>query len=453
MEKDNKIDIFENKPVPQALAAMAIPAVISQMITLFYNVADTWFIGKTNNPYMVAAASLVATIFLMTAAVSNLFGAGGGALVVRLLGAKQEKEASKVATWCLIMAAGSSVLFSAICLILMNPLLRFLGASDNTIGYARQYLLIVVIIGAFPTIMSNTMSYMLRNIGYSKEASFGLGMGGILNVILDPIFMFGLLPDGYQVIGAALATLLSNIIALTYYIFTYRKVQNHTILMLPRRLEKITKESRKSIFSVGVPAAFSLILYDLTNMVINMLSASHGDLQLAAIGIVLKVERLPLNIAIGICMGMMPLIGYNYASKNFERMKSFFKTSRFVAIAIALVCVALYRIFAPNVIGAFIKDSQTVAYGTEFLRARCFSTPVMILSFHMVHFMQAVDRGKISFYLAVIRQICLNIPILFILNYFFGMTGIIWTQVTADFINTVISYMIYHKEIGKIVSK
>lgn len=451
MERNNKIDIFENKPVPQALATMAIPAVISQLITLFYNVADTWFIGKTNNPYMVAAASLVATIFLMTAAVSNLFGAGGGALVVRLLGGKEEEEAEKAAAWCFIMAAISSLLFAVVCLILMNPMLRFLGASDNTIGYARQYLIIVVIIGAFPTIMSNTMSYMLRNIGYSQEASFGLGMGGILNVILDPIFMFVLLPDGYQVIGAALATLLSNIIALIYYILTYRKVQSHTILKLPRKLEQISKESRKSIFSVGVPAAFSLILYDLTNMVINMLSASHGDLQLAAIGIVLKVERLPLNIAIGICMGMMPLIGYNYASKNFERMKSFFRTSRFVAIGIAVICVILYRIFAADVIGMFIKDSQTVAYGTQFLRARCFSTPVMILSFHMVHFMQAVDRGKISFYLAVIRQLCLNIPILFILNYFFGMTGIIWTQVIADFINTVISYMIYHKEIRKIV--
>jgi Na+-driven multidrug efflux pump len=151
-------------------------------------------------------------------------------------------------------------------------------------------------------------------------------------------------------------------------------------------------------------------------------------------------------------MGMMPLIGYNYASKNFERMKSFFKTSRLVAIAIAVVCVILYRVFAANVIGAFIEDSQTVLYGTEFLRARCFSTPVMILSFHMVHFMQAVDRGKISFYLAVIRQLCLNIPILFILNYFFGMTGIIWTQVTADFINTIISYIIYNKEIRKIIT-
>lgn len=452
MEKNNKIDIFENKPVPQALATMAIPAIISQLIALFYNVADMWFIGQTDNPYMVAAASLVATIFLMTAAVSNLFGAGGGALVVRLLGGKREEEAEKVASWSIIMAAVSSLVFSLVCLVLMNPMLRFLGASDNTIGYARQYLLIVVIIGAFPTIMSNTMSYMLRNIGYSKEASFGLGMGGILNVILDPIFMFVLLPDGCQVIGAALATLLSNIIALTYYVCTYLKVQKYTILKLPRKLEKISKESRTSIFSVGVPAAFSLILYDLTNMVINMLSASHGDLQLAAIGIVLKVERLPLNIAIGICMGMMPLIGYNYASKNFERMKSFFKTSRFVAIAIAVVCVILYRVFAANVIGAFIEDSQTVLYGTEFLRARCFSTPVMILSFHMVHFMQAVDRGKLSFYLAVIRQLCLNIPILFVLNYFFGMTGIIWTQVTADFINTIISYIIYNKEIRKIIT-
>ena len=453
MNKNNKIDIFENKPVLSALATMAIPAVISQLITLFYNVADMWFIGQTDNPYMVAAASLVATIFLMTAAVSNLFGAGGGALVVRLLGSRQEEEAEKAASWSLSMAAGSSLLFAVVCLVFMNPMLRFLGASDNTIGYARQYLLIVVVIGAFPTIISNTMSYMLRNIGYSKEASFGLGMGGVLNVILDPVFMFVLMPDGYQVMGAALATLLSNMIALIYYVITYLKVQKNTILKIPKRLEKIRKESRKSIFSVGVPAACSLILYDLTNMIINMLSASHGDLQLAAIGIVLKVERLPLNIGIGICMGMMPLIGYNYASKNFERMKAFFKTSRFVAIAIALVCVVLYRVFAANVIGAFISDTETVAYGTEFLRARCFSTPVMILSFHMVHFMQAVDRGKISFYLAVIRQLCLNIPILFILNYFFGMTGIIWTQVIADIINVIVSYIIYHKEIGKITAK
>ena len=451
MDKNNKIDIFENKPVPQALATMAIPTIISQMITLIYNMADTWFIGQTNNPYMVAAASLVATMFLMTLTVSNLFGAGGGSLVVRLLGSKQIDEAENVASWSFVMAAGGALVFSLVCLIFMNPILHILGASENTIGYARQYLLIVVVIGSLPTILSNTMSHMLRNIGYSKEASFGLGMGGILNVILDPIFMFVLLPDGYEVIGAAVATLLSNVAAFVYYICTYLRVQQDTILKIPKKLEKIKKESRHSVFEVGVPSAASLLLYDLTNIVINMLSASHGDFQLAAIGIVLKVERLPINIAIGICMGMMPLIGYNYASKNFERMKAFFKTSRFVAIAIAAVCFVLYRLFATNIIGAFISDAETITYGTEFLKARCFAPPFMILSFHMVNFMQAVGKGKISFYLAVIRQLCLNIPILFILNYFFGMSGIIWTQAIADFINVVISYLIYHKEIGKIV--
>ena len=150
---------------------------------------------------------------------------------------------------------------------------------------------------------------------------------------------------------------------------------------------------------------------------------------------------------------MVAAASYNYASKNFKRMKHFFSASRFAGVVIALVCVVLYRIFAPNIMQAFIANVDTVRFGTEFLKVRCFATPVMFLSFHMVHFMQAVDRGNISFYLAVIRQIFLNIPLLFILNYIFGMTGIIWTQVTADFINVVISYIIYSRVIGKIEEK
>ena len=319
-KKNSKIDIFENRPVPSALMTMALPTIMSQLIALIYNVADTWFIGQTDNPYMVAASSLVATVFLMTVAVSNLFGVGGGSLVVRLLGSGEQAEAKKVASLSLVMAAGSALVFSMFCLIFMNPLLNLLGASENTIGYAKQYLFFVVIIGCIPTILSNTMSSMLRNIGYSKEAAFGLSFGGILNVILDPIFMFVLLPDGYEVMGAAIATMLSNTVALIYYILVYLRVKNDTILVIPKKIERIQKKSMNAIFSVGVPAAFSVLLYDLTNIVINKLSASHGDIELAAIGIVLKVERLPLNIGIGICLGMVPLIAYNYAAKNHTRM-------------------------------------------------------------------------------------------------------------------------------------
>ena len=451
-EKIRTKEIFETKPIPAALAKMAIPTIVSQLITLIYNIADTWFIGQTNNPYMVAASSLVLTIFLMTAALANLFGVGGGNLVVRLLGGKDEEEAKKAASLSLVMAAGVSLTFSVLCFLFMDPLLRLLGASDYTIGYAKQYLTFVVAIGAVPTVLANTMSAMVRNIGHSKEAGFGLGMGGVLNVILDPIFMFVIFSDGYQVAGAAVATMLSNVITLLYFILTYQKLKGETVLSLPRRVEKIRKDSLGSLFSVGIPAAMSLLLFDLTTMVINRLAAGHGDTQLAAFGIVLKVERLPLNIGIGICLGMTPLVAYNYASKNHKRMKEFFSAARFAGLVISVMCVVFYRFCAPYIVRAFISDADTVRYGTEFLQSRCFATPFMFLSFHMVHFMQAVNRGKVSFQLAVIRQICLNIPILILLNHFFGMSGIVWTQLIADAINVVVSYIIYGRLIGEIAS-
>lgn len=451
-EKMNTREIFETKPVPSALAKMAIPTIVSQLITLIYNIADTWFIGQTNNPYMVAASSLVLTIFLMASAISNLFGVGGGNLVVRLLGSKDEAEAKKVASLSLVLAAGTALAFSMLCFIFMDPLLRLLGASDNTIGFARQYLIFVVIIGGLPTVLANTMSAMVRNIGYSKEAGFGLGMGGVLNVILDPIFMFIIFPNGYQVMGAAVATMLSNVITLIYFILVYRKLNGKTVLSLPHSIEKIRRNSFSSLFSVGIPAAMSLLLFDLTNIVINKLASNHGDIELAAIGIVLKVERLPLNIGIGICLGMAPLVAYNYASKNHKRMKDFFAAARLAGLIISILCVVFYRVFAPFLINAFISDADTVRFGTEFLQSRCFATPFMFLSFHMVHFMQAVDRGKVSFLLAIIRQIFLNIPILFLMNYLFGMSGIVWTQLIADAINVIVSYVIYGYLIGKISS-
>lgn len=450
MKNADKTQIFEKMPVPAALAKMAVPTIVSQLITLIYNIADTWFIGQTNNPYMVAASSLVLTVFMMTTALANLFGVGGGTLTVRLLGSHQEEEAGKVASLSLVMAAGAALVFSTVCLLFMEPLLRLLGASDNTIGYAKQYLLFVVVIGGLPTVLSNTMSSMLRNVGFSREAAFGLSFGGLLNVALDPLFMFVLMPEGYQVVGAAMATMLSNCVALGYFVMTYRRVRGSSILALPRRIEKIQPKSMKSMLSVGVPAAMSVLLFDLTNMVINRLSSSYGDFQLAAMGIVLKVERLPLNIGIGICLGMVPLAAYNYAAKNHARMRAFFSAARLAGLCVAVVSVALYYFGAPWLIRTFIKEAATVSYGTQFLQARCFATPFMFLSFHMVHFMQAVDRGKISFYLAVIRQVCLNIPILFLMNALFGMTGIVWTQMTADMLNVAISYIIYSRVIRRI---
>ncbi len=452
MAGNTKTELFETVPVPRALMRMAVPTIISQLITLIYNMADTWFIGRAGNPYMVAASSLVLTVFLMAGSLGNLFGVGGGSLMVRLLGKKEEEEARKAASWTLTVSSFSALVFSLLCLIFMDPLLRMLGASDLTIGYARQYLIFVVVIGGIANVNNTTMSFMLRNAGYARESAFGLSMGGVLNIGLDPLFMFVLLPEGYQVMGAGIATMLSNIATFVYFLLVYRRVRAASVLEIPRCLEKIRPSSRNNIFSVGVPAALSVFLFDLTNIVINRLSASHGDLELAAVGIVQKVERLPLNIGIGICLAMIPLVGYNYASGNYKRMQAFFTASRVAGLAVAAVSVALYYIFAGPLIGAFINDPETVRLGTEFMRARCFATPFMFLSFNMVNFMQAVNRGKESFILAAVRQVALNIPILFLMNSLFGMMGIVWTQAVADIINVIVSYIIYARVLKQIIS-
>lgn len=444
--QDNKMNtraVFETMPVWRALATMAIPTIVSNLITLVYNIADTFYIARTNNAYMVAASSLVLTVFLMTTAIANLFGVGGGTLAVRLFGTRDEEEARKVASLSLVMATGTALLFSLLCLIFMNPLLHLLGASADTIGYAKQYLICVVVIGGVPTVLSATMSSIVRNVGYSKKAAFGLGLGGVLNVVLDPLFMFVLLPAGNEVLGAALATMLSNVCAMIYFLAVYKKLSRESFLELPRRIERIRKNSLRSLFSVGFPAAAGVLLFDVSNMVLNRLAASHGDFALAAIGIVLKVERLPLNIGIGIALGMVPLVAYNYASKNYERMRAFTRASMISGLCVAAVSVVLYRIGAEGIIHLFMEEPITVSYAVPFLEARCVATPFMFASFHLSHFMQAIDRGVTSLWMAVIRQLCLNIPFLFLLNFLFGMTGIVWTQFFSDIFNVLVSLIIY----------
>jgi putative MATE family efflux protein len=441
---EEKKYLFEEDSIWHAMMVMALPAIASQLIALIYNLADTWFIGRTNDPYMVASCSLVLPVYMLTIVISNIFGVGGGTLIARLIGSGDDKEASKVSAACIWMSLITALVFSVICLFMMTPLLRFLGASDNVLSYSRQYMFFVVVCGSLPVIMSNTLSSMLRSIGLSTKASFGLSFGGVLNIILDPLFMFVILGDGKQVMGAAIATLISNIVVVIYFIFTYLKAGKNTILRV-RISEYPSLSSLKAIFGVGLPAAAGIFMFDLCNIVINRLSASYGDIELAAIGIVLKAERLPLNIGVGICMGMVPLLAYNYSSGNTERMDAFFRFARAVGLVIGIISVILYYVFAPYIMKAFIENEQTVMYGTQFLRARCFATPLMFLCFSMVHFTQAIGRGKESFILAFIRQIVFNIPLLIILNRLFNMTGIVWTQATADFFTVVISYMIYFR--------
>ena len=440
MEKN---DLFESMKPAKALAIMALPTIGSQLVTLLYNLADTWFIGRTNNPYMVGASSLALTIYLAEAALSNVFGVGGGSLMVRLIGEKRHDDARKVASYSLAFAFIAAAVFSVLMLFLMGPVLRLLGASDNTLSYGKQYVLTTVVIGGIPTVLSMCMPQLLRNSGYSREAGLGVALGSISNVILDPLFMFVILPRGYEVLGAGIATMLANVISLTYFIIMFRKLRDKTVLVLPRRLERIGGRNLRSLYSVGLPTAVSIFLFDLVTIVINRLAASYGDIPLAALGIVLKLERLPLNIGIGVCIAMVPLIAYNYGARNLQRMRQFFSLTRIVILGFACICAVLFWFCADPLVKAFIKNEETVLLGAAFLKGRCVSLPFMMVGYHISNYMNAVNKGKFSFLLALIRHVVLIIPIAFVMNYIWGMEGLIWSQLVADALNAIISFLVY----------
>ena len=438
-------DVFEKLPVPAALRKMILPAVTSQLIVLIYNMADTFFVGQTNNPYMVAGTSLILPVFNITLCLAGLAGTGGGSLISRLLGQSQEAEAKRVSAFSLYLGLAISALFAAGIAIFMEPVLRLLGAGENTFAYARQYALCVIVIGGVPTVLSNVLSNLIRSIGRSRAAGAGIILGGLLNIALDPLFMFVLLPDGQEVLGAGIATCLSNCIACLFFVGVLVRMGRGSVISFSPRAGLPRKDSIRAVFGVGIPSAVATFLFDLDYVIIDKLMVSYHDLALAAVGIVLKVERFPLNVGIGICQGMMPLVAYSYSAGNEERMTKAIRLSRRLGLIIAAVSIVLYELFAVQFAHLFISDAETVALASQFLRIRVLATPLMFMSFFTVYLFQAFGKGRISLFLGVMRWLVFNIPMLFILNTLFGMFGVVWSQVTADSLTVILSLYVYRK--------
>ena len=448
-EEEENRKLFEETPVPKALAAMAIPTVISQLIVLIYNMADTFYIGRTNNPYMVAGAALILPIFNVCIAVANIAGAGGGTLIARLLGADEPQNARRVASFSVWFSVFCGLFFAIMTAVFMTPLLRLLGASEQTFDFARQYCTCVIVLGGTPTIAAMTMGNLLRNVGLSKQAGFAISMGGIINIILDPLFMFVLLPPGREILGAGIATALSNTITCTYFVITILRLHS-PILHFSLRDGAPSAAHLASFFGVGVPAALGPFLFDLDYIVLDRLMAAHSDIALAAIGIVLKVERLPLNVGIGLCLGMMPLAAYNYSAGNMPRMQAVLHAARNAGVAISIGSITLYEVFAPFLIRIFIGDPATVALGTGFLRIRALATIMMFLSFIYVHYFQALGQGRTALFLVVMRWLMINIPMLFLMDRIFGMYGLAWSQLVSDVIVAFLSWVIYRVAMRRI---
>lgn len=433
MEDAKKTELFESLPIPKAVMQLAIPTVISSLVMVLYNLADTYFVGMLNDPIQNAAVTLAAPVLLAFNAVNNLFGVGSSSMMSRALGRGDMDTVYKSSAFGFYCALISGILFSLLYTVFSAPLLVVLGASEETAKATGEYLLWTVSFGAAPAILNVVMAYLVRAEGAALHASIGTMSGCFLNIILDPIFI---LPWGLNLgaAGAGCATFLSNCVACLYFFVLLFVRRGRTYVCISPRQFRPTVRIVRGVCGVGVPASIQNLLNVTGMTVLNNFAASFGSDAVAAMGIAQKINTVPFQIALGISQGIMPLISYNYASGNTRRMKkTFFFTARISLMFLILVMLG-YLFFADSLVRMFMQNEGIVAYGTAFLRGMCLAMPFLCMDFLAVGVFQACGLGKNAFVFAILRKIVLEIPALFLLNWLSPLYGLAYAQLVAEVI-------------------
>ena len=444
MKNKDRTELFENMPVSSAVRQLIIPTIISSLITIVYNLADTYFVGMLNDPIQTAAVTLVAPLMLAFNAVNNLFGAGTSSMMSRALGRREYDTVRRCAAIGFYFTVFCSALFSLSSILFRTNLLSLLGAEESTMAATNGYMQWTVCCGAVPAILNVVMAYMVRSEGATFHASIGTISGCVLNMILDPVFI---LPWGLDMgaAGAGLATFLGNSAACCYFFVLLFVRRNKTYVSISPKLFSFDKTILFGIFAVGIPACIQNLLNVTSMTLLNNFSASYGSDVVASMGIAQKINMVPMNMFFGLSQGILPLIGYTYASKNYRRMKETVLYSVRLAVCFVAVVSAGYMIFANHLIRMFMDNEIIVGYGTRFLRAMCLQLPFMCMDFLAVGVFQSTGMGNKALVFAILRKIIFEIPALFILNKVFPLYGLPYAQVTSEFLLSVIAVVVLLK--------
>ncbi len=444
MEENEKILLFEKLPIPRAIAKLAIPTILSSLVMVIYNLADTYFVGMLNDPVQNAAVTLAYPVLLAFNAVNNLFGVGTSSMMSRAMGRKDYETVRRSSAFGFYCSLLCGLLFSLMCTVFKAPLLAALGADETTRAATDSYMLWTVTCGAAPSILNVVMAYLVRSEGSSLHASIGTMSGCFLNMILDPIFI---LPWGLDMgaAGAGLATCLSNCFACLYFfVFLYVKRKSTYVCVNPRKIG-FQRAIVLGICAVGVPASIQNLLNVTGTTILNNFTSVYGADAVASMGIAQKINMVPFQIALGFSQGIMPLVSYNYASGNHRRMKDTVLFAIKLMLPAMTAVSAVYFLGAGGLIRLFMDNDVIVDYGSRFLRAFCLGQPLIYMDFLAVGVFQALGMGKNAFMFAVMRKIILEIPALFILNYLFPLYGLAYAQPLAELVLAAASVVMLKK--------
>lgn len=441
MEDAQKTELFESMPIPRAVMKLAIPTVLSSLVMVLYNLADTYFVGMLNNAVENAAVTLAAPLLLAFNAVNNLFGVGSSSMMSRSLGKKDYETVYRSAAFGFYCSIFAGLLFSIAYTVFQVPLLNLLGATEETLGATIGYARWTVTFGAVPAILNVVLAYLVRAEGAAMHASIGTMSGCFLNILLDPIFI---LPWGLNMgaEGAGLATFLSNCVACLYFFVLLYVKRGRTYVCVNPKMFSFKRHIVVGVCAVGIPASIQNLLNVTGMSVLNNFTSAFGSNAVAAMGIAQKINSVTVQIALGLSQGIMPLISYNYASGNIKRMKkTFFFTARIALVFLVLMEIAYYA-GARTWVGLFMQDQQIVDYGARFLRGFCLGMPFLAIDFLAVGVFQACGLGKNAFLFAILRKVVLEIPALFLLNALFPLYGLAYAQFAAELVLAIAAVIV-----------
>lgn len=435
----NEHELMANMKVSKAVAKMAIPSVISSLVTVIYNMADTFFVGRTGDALQVAAVSLTNPIFILLMAFANMFGMGGSAVASVALGKKDEKRVKNVTAFVFYGSIIVGLVCMAALLLFMRPILTLFGANAETYEFAKGYTLHISY-GAPFIIWSAASSFILRVEGASKEAMIGNMIGTIANIVLDPIFISTF---GMGAAGAAIATTIGNVLACLYYLWYFLKKSR--LFSIHFRYFTCRNGILVKICTIGLPTAIFSGLMSVSTIILNQILVAYGNAPVAAIGIVFKANMFITFLQMGLANGVQPLFGYNYGSGDKERFQAVERFTKICCVIVGVASVILYYIGKDPIIRIFIDDNEVVAYGVQMLIGYMLSGTVIGILFTNMNCMQSVGRAFPATVLSVLRQGILLIPLLYLLNALFGLNGVIYGQSITDYIAVLLSIFFWQR--------
>ncbi len=444
--KEKREKIFSSYPIPKAVAALALPCVLSNIVNVIYNMADTYFVSLMEDTNATAAVSITMPVFLFFVAFGNIFGVGGSAYISRSLGAGKREKVKQISSFCVFSSIGAGVLLLSLILIFINPLVSGLGASAGAVSeYSRDYLKYIALGGPL-IVTSITASNLIRGEGAAKESMIGMMIGTVTNIILDPVMI---LIFDMGVGGAAIATVIGNLASVVYYAFYL--IRGNSILSCNPKRFYAGNGIASNVIPIGVPAAINNILMSLSNIILNNLMKDYGEAAVAALGIAMKVNMLIVFVQMGMGMGIQPLIGYSFGAKNIKRLKGTIKFTILCTVIFGTILSVLYFIFTSSIINLFNgeNDPLVTEYGVKILRALIITGPFIGIMFAFNFAFQGMGKPVPSLVLSLGRQGLIFLPVVIIMNRIFAFDGIIYAQPAADLICVVLSAIMFAVIVSK----